>query len=277
MLKRIVVGLNGSDFSSAAGSLAIEWAKRHSASVVGVGVVDTALVIPAEPTPIGGAAFKRERDAAVLATARKANVDCLSTFGRSCAIAGVDWTIVEREGDADEVLTRETQRGDLLILGRKRSSEESVTAPLSNTLHAVLKKSSRPVLCVPSGSTSSGAVVVAFDGSFAASRALFSFASLGLFTSVPIHVVAVEETSGQHAESLAHAKEFLLAHGYQVDVKVIPVMSDVADTLIQHVTALSPQLVVMGSLGKSWIQELLFGSVTKKLLESTSVPILFGH
>lgn len=277
MLKRIVVGLNGSDFSSAAGNLAIEWAKHHSASVLGVGVVDLPLLIPAEPTPIGGASFKRERDAAVLATARNHIKDLLSSYGQSCEVGGVEWTIVEKEGDADEVLTKECLRGDLLVVGRKRLSEENVSTPLSNTLHAVLKKSSRPVLCVPSASTTGDAVVVSFDGSLAAARALFSFANLGLFTSRPIHLIAAEESSGQHLESLTSAKEFLVAHGYQADAKSIPVETNVAETLIQHITALSPQLIVMGSHGKGWIQELLFGSVTKKLLANTSVPILFGH
>lgn len=277
MLKRLVVGLNGSGFSFAAGELAIAWAKTHSASVLGVGVVDTPLLAPAEPVPIGGAAFKRERDAAVLAAARQHISGLLSAYTQSCQTAGVQSITRQVEGDADDVLAGECQRGDLLVVGLKRRAGESVASPLSDTLEAVLKKSSRPVLCVPATATAGEAVVVAYDGSLPAARAMFALAHLGLFASQPIHVIAVEEVAGQHAGTLANAQEFLAAHGYQVQVEGLPMVRNVEDTLLARVTALRPQLVVMGTHGKGWLREMLFGSVTKTLLAKLSVPMLFDH
>lgn len=277
MLKRLVVGLNGSDFSFSAGELAIALAKAHSASVLGVGVVDTPLLAPAESVPIGGAAFKRERDAAVLAAARQHISGLLSAYTQSCQTAGVQSITRQVEGDADDVLAGECQRGDLLVVGLKRRVGEDMASPLSDTLEAVLKKSSRPVLCVPATSTAGDAVVVAYDGSVPAARAMFALAHLGLFASQPIHVIAVEEVAGQHAGVLANAQEFLAAHGYQVHVEGLPMVWKVEDTLLGRLAAIQPRLVVMGTHGKGWLREMLFGSVTKALLAKLSVPILFDH
>lgn len=277
MLKRMVVGLNGSEFSRAAGDLAIAWAKAHSASVLGVGVVDAQLLAPAQPMPIGGAAYKHERDAAILTTARQHISDLLSAYAQSCQTAGVEFVTVQVDGDADDVLARECQRGDLLIVGLKHPSDEDVTLPISDTLDAVLKKSARPVLCVPAKITAGDAVVVAYDGSLPASRALFSFVSLGLFTDRVVKVIAVEEVPGEHVASLAAAHEFLTAHGYQTHTETIPLTATVADSLFVRVAALKPQMVVMGTHGKGWLRELLFGSVTKSLLSKLPVPVLFDH
>lgn len=277
MLKRIVVGLNGSDSSREAGELAIKWAKEHSARILGVGVVDTPLLAPIEPIPLGGATFKRERDAAVLANARQEIGVLLSTYDRSCQMAGVDSATLQKEGDADDILASECQRGDLLMLGRTRRDGEHLSSTSSETLDAVLKKSSRPVLCVPKVSTPGNTVVIAYDGTLAAARALFGFANLRLFALQPIHVIAAEKVAGQHVGSLAAAQEFLAAHGYQIHVESLPVESNVADTLLRRASELCPRLIVMGTHGKDWIREMLFGSVANTLMAKVSVPILFDH
>lgn len=143
MLKRLVVGLNGSEFSRAAGELAIAWAKTHSASVLGVDVVDTSVLSPAEPMPIGGAAYKRERDESVLAAARQHISELLGAFLQATQSSGVAATTLQQEGDADEVLAAECQRGDLLVVGLKHSGNDDVTLPVSDTLESVLKKAAR--------------------------------------------------------------------------------------------------------------------------------------
>lgn len=277
MLKRLVVGLNGSEFSRAAGELAIAWAKAHAVSVLGVGVVDPTVLSPAEPVPLGGAAFKHERDEAVLATGRQRIAELLRAFLQSAQSAGVTATVRQKEGNADDVLASECQRADLLVVGLKHHGDGDVTLPASDTLDGVLKKAARPVLCVPAKTIVGETVVVAYDGSLPAARALNSFVNLGLFKDRVINVLAVEQVPGEHIASLSAAQEFLEAHEYQVHTETIPQNGSVAESLLPRAAALKPKLVVMGTHGKGWLRELLFGSVTKSVLSKLAVPVLFDH
>lgn len=277
MLKRLVVGLNGSDFSRAAGELAIAWAKTHSASVLGVGVVDPTVLSPAEFVPIGGAAYKQERDESVLAAARQHISELLGAFLQLTQSSGVAATTIQKEGDADDVLARECQRGDLLVVGLKHRGNDDVMLPVSDTLESVLKKSARPVLCVPGKITSGQTVVVAYDGSLPAARALSSFVNLGLFQDHIVKVIAVEDVAGEHIASLTAANEFLTCHGYQTHSETVPLTTNIADSLLARIAALKPCLVVMGTHSKGWLREMLFGSVTKALLGKVTVPVMFDH
>lgn len=277
MLKRMVVGLNGSEFSRAAGEQAIAFAKAHGVSLLGIGVVDTSVLSPAEPVPLGGAAFKHERDEAVLAAARQQVSELLGAFLQAAQAAEVSASTLQKEGNADEVLARECQRGDLLVVGLKHSANDNVTLPVSDTLDCVLKKAARPVLCVPPHITPGEFVIVAYDGSVPAARALNSFVSLGLLKDRIVKVIAVERTPGEHIAALSAAQEFLQAHEYQAHTESIPQSGSVAESLLERTAALKPHLIVMGTHGKGWLRDLLFGSVTKTVLSKPTVPVLFDH
>ncbi len=277
MLRRMVVGLNSSELSREAGELAIAWAKTHAVSMLGVGVVDPTVLAPAEPVPLGGASFKHERDEAVLASARQNIAELLGAFQKSAEAAGVSVVTVQLEGNADDLLAQECKRGDLLVVGLKHRGNDDVTLPVSDTLEAVLKKAARPVLCVPASVTTGQTVVVAYDGSVPAARALSSLVNLGLFKDHIVKVIAVEEVPGEHVASLTAANEFLTCHGYQTHIETVPLTASVADSLLARIAALKPCLVVMGTHGKGWLREMLFGSVTKTLLGKVSVPVLFDH
>lgn len=118
---------------------------------------------------------------------------------------------------------------------------------------------------------------MAYDGSVPAARALFAFISLGLFKDRIVKVITVEEVAGEHVASLVAANEFLTAHDYQTHTETVPLTANVADNLLTRIAVLKPQLVVMGTHGKGWLREMLFGSVTKSFLAKLSIPMLFDH
>ena len=142
----------------------------------------------------------------------------------------------------------------------------------------VLTNAIHPVACVPATVTPGEAILVAYDGSIQAARTLFAFSGLELFQEQPIHLIAIDEQPGQHAEALLLADKYLTARGYQTRTERIDVQSGgVAVTLMQCVTAVKPKLIVCGVFGKSWMRSVLCGSVTKTLLNEVSVPIFLYH
>ena len=69
MLRSILLALDGSPYSDAATTLALEWATKFDAGLVAVGVLDKEGITKPQALPIGASAYKKERDEALLADA----------------------------------------------------------------------------------------------------------------------------------------------------------------------------------------------------------------
>lgn len=62
MLQSMVVGIDGSVYSTSAVELGIRWAQRWDAVLVGLGIVDTPTICKAQPVSLGATAYKAHRD-----------------------------------------------------------------------------------------------------------------------------------------------------------------------------------------------------------------------
>jgi nucleotide-binding universal stress UspA family protein len=276
MLKRILVGLNGSHPSRAAVELAIDWARRHESALIGLTVVDIPRITAPEPVPMGASAFKAERDAAVVHDAQARADELLSDFAARCASAGIPSEVRKFEGNPAELLMREAQRADLLLVGRK--SLPSETAETTKVLEQVLRFAARPVVCVPDTPPVNNRelVLVAYDGSVQAARAIQAFQSVGLANRRQIHLLTVAQ---HHANRYAAevAADYLRSHGHDVALHVEPTQVPAAKVILSEAERLHAGLIVMGSYGQPVLKELFFGSVTKTVLRDSKVPLLLYH
>jgi len=119
MLKRILVGLNGSHYSRAAAETAIALANKHHARILALGIVDVPHLTAPEAVPLGAGAFKVERDVALVEAADRKISNLLMDFEQRCAAANVACGTLKLSGDPEELLVREAQAVDLLVIGRK--------------------------------------------------------------------------------------------------------------------------------------------------------------
>ncbi|HEX5106758.1 MAG TPA: universal stress protein, partial [Pirellulaceae bacterium] len=179
MLRTVLVGLNGSGFSAAATECALSLAKQHAAGVLGLGVVDVPRLTRPQPVPLGGGAFKDERDAAALKAEREKIAGILASLETQAQAAGVACRTIALEGTPVELLIRESQRADLLVVGKKHVPHEEWEQS-SRTLERLLHQTVRPVLCVPVGGADLTRVLVAYDGSAQSAKALQLFVASGL-------------------------------------------------------------------------------------------------
>jgi nucleotide-binding universal stress UspA family protein len=144
-------------------------------------------------------------------------------------------------------------------------------------LHEILKGCPRPAIVVPGTPPAAGPVVVAYDGSAQAARALEAFASSGFMKGQDVHVVALhadEKTAGRWTEVAA---DYLRSHGYRASGHAERSAGPVGDAILQAVRRHAARLLVMGAYGRSSIREFFFGSVTQRVLRETAVPVLLDH
>src|SRR5262245_554375 len=119
MLRSVLVALDGSPYSQAGTTLALAWAARFGARLLGLGVVDGASINGAEAVPLGAAAFKKERDEIRMADAHGRVVSFLTEFRAQCKAARVACDVLEDLGKPADRILREAQRSDVVMLGHE--------------------------------------------------------------------------------------------------------------------------------------------------------------
>lgn len=273
MAKRYLVGLHGSEYAQVAMEMALTLARRHGATLVGLGVVDLPHLTAPQPLPPGAGAFKETRDRAVVERARQQIAQVLEAFSRRAAEVPVAVQTELQEGDPPLVLAREAQRVDLVIVGKKHLPREEWEKG-SHTLEQLLRHTPRPVLCVPAAPTELAHVLVAYDGSLEAARTLLAFVHSGIAPPGPIELVALGSAAQAEAP---RAAEFLQSHGWQPQLHAEQAVRHVGARILELAHDHQAHLVVMGSCGQGRLKEFFFGSATKEVLGGAQVPLLLFH
>jgi len=276
MLRSILIGLDGSPYSQSAIELGIDWARRFKILLVGLGIVDEPAICRPELVPLGADSFKQHSDEVRLARASHQVEQFLEQFRQQCTKAGVTSKVLKEVGDPTEQILREAQRYDLILLGQQTHFHFATQQEPCETLKKVLKNTPRPVVTVPIQRTGGTAVVIAFDGSLQAARALQAFQWLRL-DGAKIHVVSVGADSTEVTRCADRAVEFLGLHELQATVHAVVSSAAPAQVLLDHLRGLNANLAVMGAYGKPGIREFFLGSVTRTLLQESPVPLFLYH
>lgn len=175
-----------------------------------------------------------------------------------------------------EGFSKETRLHDLCIL----DSESQALDIDRDLIEAALLDSGRPLIVVPPESKAFSArhVVVAWDGSGKAARALFDALPI-LRAAETVEVVQVEGekdlTNILPGSALA---AHLLAHRVEIVAKTIGARDgDVAEALRRHAERSNADLIVMGGFAHARIRQLILGGVTQSMLRHCPVPLFLSH
>jgi len=276
MLKRLLVGLDGSDYANSAIKVALEIAKVYDAVVAGIAVVD----LPGIEKHTGGApagaiyyAEKEEKDK--LADAQKRTEALLESFKQKCEQAGVKYELISETGSPYEVIIAASKTADMTVVGLKTYFHYETQDDAGETLKKLLQETPSPVLAVPEHVGSMKNVLLTYDGSVQAARAIRM--RVHLTKKMPINwtvlVVTNDQEEGQ--KLLQGMTKYLKAHEIEAETLILPGHPD--DVIMDVAQKLPDVQVVIGAYGRHGIRELLFGSTAKKLIEDGSIPLFVYH
>ncbi|MFM8933840.1 MAG: universal stress protein [Gemmataceae bacterium] len=277
MLKSLLIGLDGSEFSEGALGLALEWAKACGAVIGGIAVVDIPGIFQAEAVPLGAEQAKEALDQSRLADARKHVDHFLSDCAARAAKAGVACKLIESAGEPEDQILLESQRFDLLLLGRQTRFHFETEPRDSSLVPTVLKGSVRPVVVVPEKPSGGECVVLATDGGPGSARAAWAFVHSGLLAHLPVHVVSALKDPREATHAVDRLGELLRWHGRTVVEHTLEPDGAVPSILLHEVVRRKAALLVMGAHGRSALTELIFGSTTREILNGSPVPVFLTH
>jgi nucleotide-binding universal stress UspA family protein len=148
---------------------------------------------------------------------------------------------------------------------------------------ALLLESGRPVLVVPPRTRDARPprrVLLAWRPTAEAARAVHDALPF-LIAAEHVDVVAIDPPGGDRGDGQqpgADIATHLARHGVRVNVVVRESRGRaVSSILLEHAREMPAQLIVAGGYGHSRLREWVMGGVTRELLVSSPVPLLFSH
>jgi len=278
---KIMVTVHNASPGAGTFALATNWVQRLEGRIVGVGVVDESTGVPASVLAGGAASMGNiapPDTEALRAKAQKCVAQALRELAEHCRQAGVAYSEVTKADGAEVEICLEAQRCDVVLLGRETAPDTDFGVPARTILTGVLRNAPRPVVVVPSHLQEGEGILVAYDGSLQAARALQALMASGLTALGPITVVGVDELSRETAEEHAgRAADYLTFRGLEVGTKAMVSDKSVEQVILDEARARGVELIVMGAYGRSRLAEFFLGSTTTKVMDGASAPVLLFH
>ncbi len=201
----------------------------------------------------------------------------LEELARECAARDVPCTTEVQTGIPGEIIGRAAVAHDIVVMARsgytRAPGPENRLDPL---VSQVVRASVRPVLVgarfLPEGQEPRN-ILVAYDGSGHAARALVVAAALAARSGTGCKVVTVAASQEAGLETLTLAEAYLYHHSITPQKQVV-LGTKPSEVICELVASAPADILVMGAYGHSPMREMLFGSTTERVLSHCCAAVV---
>jgi len=274
-LKTILAHLDGQERGAQTLSLACRLARQFDAHPC---------VVFAAPVPMLAASAMDPAAAVVLEYQAQAQQALENTARAQLAAAeatsglAIEWRMAG--SDLVAGLALHARHGDLMLMGQE---DPERTLGFGGSLPVgVILGAGRPVLLVPYAGRFEGgfnSVLIAWNGGRESARAIADALPL-LQTAKKVNIVSFNPKDDADWGEIPGADIglWLARHGVRVTVQQSRSAEvDVGNQILSMAADLGSDLIVMGAYGHSRAMEWALGGVTRTILQSMTVPVLFSH
>ncbi len=189
-------------------------------------------------------------------------------FQAMCREAGVNGSLAIEAGEPGKKILERAILTDLVMLKIVYPPGSGLSG-LASPLRAIISRSPRPVLALPTGATDLDRAVLAFDGSAKAKEALFVAAylaeqwktSLTIYIGEGMNAAAMQET----------ARQYLELHEIQAEYVITKASVETLKRISEERQA---NLVLMGGYSGAILKEVTLGSWVNYMLREQNAPVL---
>jgi nucleotide-binding universal stress UspA family protein len=282
MIRSILLPLSEGPLAAVTRDYAFWLARKEGSCIKALAVIDVkAFEIPVLGTPDG---FMPSvvtppiaESQSLMAELTSLAKDRLEQFAGQCSRANIRCSTETRTGLPGEIIARQAMAHDIVVMCRggytRAAAHENRVDPL---VSEVIRGSVRPVLVTGMNSPGGGEVrkiVVAFDGSSHAARALPVAAELGGRPGVECTILTVSSSKESGQELIDPAEAFLYHHGL-APRKQIVLGSRASELICEVIAGLRADMLIMGAYGHAPVREMLFGSTTERVLSHCGTTVV---
>jgi nucleotide-binding universal stress UspA family protein len=254
VIKRILVPLDPSPYTKTAVRIGCAMAKRTGAELGGLAVLDIpGIEKSVGPVPLGGLHYAEE-------------IPHHEAEGQGSPVARIHY---------------ESMFYDLVITGLRTHFHFETEKKDGEPVDKILDHAVTPVLAVPPEFPATdivadhSRVLVAFDGSFPAARALQRFVQLGFPGTAEVNLLTSDPDKEKADGLLSGAMAYLRAHGFG-NVKKQWIATEIFEGIRDHGLDRATLLVV-GAHAKKGLFDFKLGGLTQRLIREVEKPILIGQ
>lgn len=255
-------------------ALACDLASKNDSLVTGLFVRPYPVIVPAMP-PGGAVTVVEDLDDVYDASSERTK----KAFAAATSAKGVRAQWRSDQGETDECLAFHARYSDLVVVGQWSPDDPAETGTV-DLGGAVALGAGRPVLIVPYAGTFTTdwrRIMVAWNSSRAATRAVHD--ALDFMKSADqVDIVCVDADQSEGRDPGADIAAQLAQHGIKAKAHHMTRGSlTTAETLSAAASDMDSDLLVMGAYGHTRLTEIVFGGVTRNLLQYMTLPIVMSH
>lgn len=273
MIKRILLGIGGTPYSSAAIQRAVELADRFGAEVTGVTVVDLERMARVGLVPKGVLHEARRQSMISIRLTRDHIEKAIETFESTCKSAGVKYQVrQEQHGESFDLMIDLARYHDLMIFGLRSVFEYDISEEEpSTTLARLISAGVRPIIAVSAVHVPIRRVMIAYSGSMESAKTMKRFVQLGLWPDTDILIVTAHSSEDTARQLLVDAAGYCRSHGLHVSYEFVP--GSPKDSLMNLATSRQVDLIVLGNSARSLLVRRVFGETALHIIRNADRPL----
>jgi len=186
--------------------------------------------------------------------------------------AGVKATEHLRHGDLIEAVTEKEKEAELILVGKRGEAVDFAKGHLGSNLERVMRAVSKPLFVASRAFHPIAKVLLAYDGSASAMRAVDYVARSPLYAGLPVHIVTVGSPSDSAKRALEDARAMLASAGIEAETEIVSGQPESA--LGKLVDERGFDHLILGASGHSRLRSLFVGSTSLELIRTCKIPIL---
>ena len=217
---------------------------------------------------VGDVEASRKRDRRRIARLRT-TFDAWASGARQAGIT-VQWN--EVEGAESVIVEERGRRADVVVIARPTEDDDT---PTRHEFQAALFHTERPLLVVPNVKSARFGRCVAIawrDDSRTAKAVIPALRVLGGAAQVHLLAGVRERAAAPAVPAVLHD------HGISASLHVLPIgPGPFGKALLEKLHEVGADMLVMGAYAHSPLREMIFGGVTRYMLDHADVPVLMRH
>ena len=276
MIKRILVGLGGTPFTTAATRWATELGDLHQAQLTGVTVVDTDNLAKIGPVPAGGEAYAQRMREKKEQITREGIEQAIAAFKEHCSAQQVVCRRIEYEKkDPFAAMISEARYNDLTIFGLRSIFDYGFTSDPDKAIIKLVTQGVRPILAVADTYRPIQKALIAYSGSMESAKAMRHYLHLNPWPGIKLHIVHFNHGHEEEPFLLKDAGEFCEAHGFEVQTD--QVNGHPRADLLPYAHDNQADLIVMGNSVHKTLLRSLLGDTVLETIKSADLPLFLSQ
>jgi nucleotide-binding universal stress UspA family protein len=173
---------------------------------------------------------------------------------------------LQRHGNLEENLEDLEKETKIAIIGYDKTSSDN------KNLEDIIRALNIPILVVNYDFSPIKSILMAYDGSDYANKAINIATKEPIFPNVSRYIVNINKDKNISSKLLNEAKNLFAKENFEVQTSSLD--GDKVDELLKYQSEQEIDIIAMGAYSHNRLKSVIFGSFTSKILEKAKKPLL---